>query len=302
LKGVTKYGTQNAKGVQAPLELSSEERGQFAALSSMSLTKKTWSSYTTAERMLAKCCKEKGIRLEWPVTESMITKFVLWLAFSRNLSSGSISTYLAGIRQAHLNKGMPCPEIRSDKINQLLKGKANMESENRRESKVGRRQPVTPDILRLVKSRISDSELHICNKRMVWAVGSILFFGALRGAEILCRSVSEFDPAYTLCTQDISVVRDEGKAEKLQIKVKAPKEMKKGGETIVDIFQTSADICPVRAFVKWREQGAAWEWGQPAFRWRSGKPLTSSHFNKLLRERLEGYVTGADKWFTTHSF
>jgi hypothetical protein len=42
--------------------------------------------------------------------------------------------------------------------------------------------------------------------------------------------------------------------------------------------------------------------GQPAFRWSSGKPLTSAQFNVVLRERLEGYIARADKWFTNHSF
>jgi hypothetical protein len=45
-----------------------------------------------------------------------------------------------------------------------------------------------------------------------------------------------------------------------------------------------------------------WEWGRPAFRWSSGKPLTPSQLNGVLKDRLQGYVRGADKWFTSHSF
>jgi hypothetical protein len=41
--------------------------------------------------------------------------------------------------------------------------------------------------------------------------------------------------------------------------------------------------------------------GIRATRWSTGKPLTSAHFNAVLKERLAGYVVGAEKWFTTHS-
>jgi hypothetical protein len=284
--------------LQAPSGLSREEQRQFKALNSMSLTKKTWSAYNTAERMLAKCCKEKGLKFEWPVPEATITKFVLWLAFDRNLNSNSISTYLAGIRQSHINKGIDEPKIRTDRISQLLKGKANLDREKQKE----KRKPVTPDILKLIKARINDSSMILIDKRMVWSAVAILFFGAMRGNELLCRNVQEFDPAYTLCTEDVAVIDKEGELGKIQIRIKAPKENKNGGDTIIDIFQTGGDICPVTAFKKWKNMQPIWEAKQPVFRWSSGKPLTSAQLNKLLKERLDGYVVGADKWFTTHSF
>jgi hypothetical protein len=144
--------------------------------------------------------------------------------------------------------------------------------------------------------------MELVDKRMLWAAAAIMFFGALRGNELLCRSVGQFDPAYTLCSQDIQVQGERAGGRRLQIRVKAPKEKKNGGDTVVDIFQAKPDVCPVSAFEKWREMGPVWEWGQPAFRWSSGRPLTSAQFNVVLKERLKGYVAGADRWFTTHSF
>jgi Phage integrase SAM-like domain len=299
---VTKYGTGNVKGFNTPSELTREEQRQFAALSSMGLTKKTWSSYQTAERMLAKCCKEKGLRFEWPTSEALITKFILWLAYDRNLSGASINTYLAGIRQAHVSKGMPCPNIRTERISLLLKGKANIDREEKQRNPKERRQAVTPDILRLAKTRINETDLQLVDKRMLWSVATALFFGAFRGIEILCREAGQFDPAYTLCTEDVRVVGKQGEEEKLQFRLKAPKEKRNGGDTVVDVFKADSDICPVAAFVKWKQLGPVWEQGRPAFRWSSGKPLTSAMFNKILKERLAGYVAGAEKWFTTHSF
>jgi hypothetical protein len=287
--------------VIGPAELTIEEQNQFKALSSLGLAKKTWSSYSTAERMLAKCCKEKGLKFEFPVPETTIIKFVLWLAYDRNLNSNSINTYLAGIRQAHLNKGIAAPVIRSERVNLLLKGKANADLIKKKEDKQQRRQPITPDLLKLIKARINDLQLPLVDKRMLWTVTALLFFGALRGKEILCNSVLEFDPQFVLCSQDICVINERSEM-KLQLKIKAPKENKKGEDTIVDIFQADPAICPVSAFVKWRALEPIWEWDQPAFRWSSGKPLTPANVNKVLRECLDGYVHGADRWFTTHSF
>ena len=42
--------------------------------------------------------------------------------------------------------------------------------------------------------------------------------------------------------------------------------------------------------------------GQPVFRWKSGTPLTSRKVNEVLRERLTGYLDGAERFYTTHSF
>jgi hypothetical protein len=82
-----------------------------------------------------------------------------------------------------------CRKLRSEKVDLLLKGKKNWEgAEKRREGKEEeKRKPVTPDVLRLIKARISDSEYSLVDKRMLWAVCTSLFFGAFRGHEILCK-------------------------------------------------------------------------------------------------------------------
>jgi hypothetical protein len=75
--GVTKYLSKNAKELGKLEGLTQQEQLQFEALSSLSLTKETWNSYRTAERMLAKCCKERKVKFEWPVAEVTITKVFL---------------------------------------------------------------------------------------------------------------------------------------------------------------------------------------------------------------------------------
>jgi hypothetical protein len=79
-----------------------------------------------------------------------------------------------------------------------------------------------------------------------------------------------------------------------------PKEDRKGEQLVVDVFQNDSDICPVRAVKKWRAVTAGAGEDQPAFAFESGWPVTSSNFNAVLRERLEGVLEGIK--ITSHSF
>jgi len=78
---------------------------------------KTWQSYKTAERMLAKYLKAEGLKFELPVTEKVILGFIHWLAFKRGLKAGSISGYLSGIKKLHIMKGAEEPKIRTELVN-----------------------------------------------------------------------------------------------------------------------------------------------------------------------------------------
>ena len=67
----------------------------------MGLSKKTWSSYRTAEKMLLKCFHEKRRRLELPIKKNDILVFIEWLGTERKVRATTIESYLAGIRQMH---------------------------------------------------------------------------------------------------------------------------------------------------------------------------------------------------------
>ena len=252
--------------------------------------------------MLAKCCRANNIKKELPISESTVITFVLWLANERNVKAGTINSYLAGIRQLHIMKGLEPPKMRTELVNLALKGKSHKDNAAKLAATIHERQPVTPDVLLLLKARLRSSTFSAVDQRLVWAVCTICFFGALRGAEIMCRSESEFDPAYTLLAEDVKVTTEPGSGIScLQLRIKAPKEDKKGRAVVIDIYPSRADICPVAAYQKWRLLGPPSDNGQPAFRWSSGAPLTGRRLNNILKERLTGYLDGADK-YTVHSF
>jgi hypothetical protein len=128
--------------------------------------------------------------------------FIHWLIFSRNLSAGSISGYLAGVKKLHTVKGLKEPVVRTNLVKMVLEGKKNLEAAHGQGGDQ-KRQAVTPLIMKLLKMKISQWEAVRKDKLMVWAVCSLLFHGALRSAEILARNTACFDPAYTLLRGDI---------------------------------------------------------------------------------------------------
>ena len=244
--GATKYGEANNKiTTKLDTPFTPKQRKQLAALTSLSLTKKTWANYKKAETMLAKCCKANNIKKELPITEGTAITFILWLAYDRGVKAATINSYLAGVRQLHIQKGIDPPKLRSEIVSSALKGQEHRDQAKQRETdNKNERQPVTPDILLLLKARLRESELCPVDQRLVWTVCTIAFFLAFRGAKLLCRSESTFDPAFTLLAEDIALVEDrESNGLSLQLRIKAPKEDKRGRSVIVDVFQSRTDIC-----------------------------------------------------------
>lgn len=264
------------------------------------MTVKTWSNYKTAKAMLYKCGKEKGIQIKWPLSENITLVFIHWLRFSRRLKVTTIINYLAGLKHFQVLKGMEKDQIRTGKINLVLSGMTHQD-EAERNNRGDKRKPVTEDILKLLKAKLAASNSYTgTDKRMIWAACSMLFHGVMRGGEILCKNEKEFDPDYTLLTENLRLNKDAEGNKSLQIEIKAPKEGRKGNAVIIDIYQTGTSICPVKAFEKWRAV-ASWEEGQPAFRMKDKTPVTSNKLNRILRELLVD-LGKEGKCYTTHSF
>jgi hypothetical protein len=295
--GTSKYGKNRSSLIDlSQKNIPQEVASYLEDLGDHGLAKKTWSSYATAERLLFKFHKDKGIKPELPLTEDTTLLFIYWLAAERKLKAGTISSYLAGIRQLHITKGLPEPRIRSDLVNLILQGLMNKENKLNR-GKDSSRKPITKELMALLKQRTRAWNTTAANRRLFWAVATNLFHGAFRIGELLCGKTSEFDPDFELTTDDVACSDSAN-----QFRLKAPKEDRKGKSTIVDVYATGGPFCPVHALNKWKEVNKHWPANQPAFRWDDGRPFTQNHFRKILNERLEGFVKNPDDIFCSHSF
>jgi len=303
-KGTTKYGQEGqcSRDSLGGGGLDEETRDRLAKLANMGLSQKTWSSYKTAEKMLAMCSKQCDKPIELPISKDDTLRFIDWLFNVRQVKATTVHSYLAGIRQLHIVKGIDPPEIRTELVKLVLRGKENKDAIEKRTMKKPTRLPITDKVLRLLKECIRQWREPLETKLLVWAVSAIAFAGSFRTGELLCRKETVFDPDFDLLTEDIQLTGggDPG-TEKLIVKLKCPKESKKGNDVLVDIFQTDNDICPVRAYKKWQAVAKV-KTGQPAFRHWDGRPLTSRKLNKILRELLRPHFSSKYGKFTTHSF
>lgn len=302
--GSSKYGPA---GLGSMIELGlpglpEEVKLNVATLSNFGLAQSTWSGYSTAHRMLLLCQKHVKREMELPISKENTVIFVDWLLRIRGVSAATASVYLAGLRQLHVVRGMDPPKIRSELVNLVLKGKANIENIKKRETGHLRRLPITPEILKLLKTLISrDKGLKNVDKRLVWAVCSLAFAGAFRIHELLCKKTGSFDPDFTLLAEDVSLSQAGGAAAVVHVKLKCPKESKAAACTIVDIYKSDSPLCAVRALVKWKEVAELAQ-SQPMFRFSSGIPLTGQTLNRLLKKWLQPHLGAAADRLTSHSF
>ena len=299
--GDTKYGSRNNKGMMLEREkLEDGEWEQMGDLYSLGLAKGTWSSYNTAERMLRCCFEERGIPLVLPLSEENVLTFIHWLTFTRELAGSTIETYLSGVRQMHVARGIEERFTRSERIKVILKGIKHRDITGKRQAGKESRKPITPEILSVLKERIADTDFLGRDQRMIWSVCSVLFHGAFRVHELLCKKSGSFDPDFTLLGRDIELAVEDGGGV-LRIRIKAPKEERVGKSVIVDVYETGTLLCPVRAFKKWQKYGVR-EPDMPVFRFKTGTPLTGKRLNEIIRACLKGHVEGCEALFSSHSF
>lgn len=276
----------------------------LARISNHAITKKTWSTYRTAAGMLDKCRLSTKEALPLPLSNESTLVFIDWLIRIRGVKSGTVNSYLAGIRQLHILKGMEAPSLRSAQVGLVLKGQANIEATEKRSNPHRGRLPVTLALLKIIKDRIRQEKWHISKKLLIWTVCTTAFHGGFRIHELLARQEAVFDPDFTLLGGDArtQACTVEGlNTECIELRIKSPKESKTGSVVIVDVFATGGQTCPVKAFKKWKKHTDG-DVDKPLFRGADGKPLTGAKLNRILRTLLASIVDYKKGCISTHSF
>ena len=273
----------------------------MAIVGNFTLARSTWSNYRTVERMLLQCRKSTGKRLELPLEEQDVIVLLNWMIWNKKLKHATITSYLAGIRQLHVMKGMGEPNLRAGRVKRLLTGKKNMDIMEKKQYPGQKRLPVTEAVLKLVKVLLRDCLLPAMDKLLVWSICCLAFNGCFRIHKLLCKEKEKFDPYFTLLNENLVVVKDGGK-EVIQVWVKWPKENKTGGEFVVEVFESANDHCPVKALKKWWGRNPPRQDGVPAFRRGNGVAMTGRRMNEILKDLLKGHVDYQKGRITGHSF
>ena len=254
--------------------------------------------------MLLKCQEETKENLSLPLNDKKVLTFVAWL-LGRNLQSRTISAYLSGLRQVHLAQGIALPSLRPTLIQQILAGATNIDILRSRMKLKPVRLPVTATLMKLLKLEIKESTECKEKKKLLWAVATLCFNGAFRIHELLSKTVKLYDPNFTLLLNDIAVKSIKIGREKvkiIQVKIKSPKTDRIGVDQIVDVYESTGPLCPVKALLSWHATASHRRADAPAFLDEHGSPLTGKKFNIYLKTYLSKYLNYTKGKISSHSF
>ena len=73
------------------------------------------------------CFLELHVPLVFPLSQDHVLVFTAWL-INKGLKSSTISSYLAALGQLHLSLAAPIPNIRSNLVLQILRGRTNLDA------------------------------------------------------------------------------------------------------------------------------------------------------------------------------
>jgi len=254
--------------------------------------------------MMEKCSKETGAIMKFPLDEGKVLVFIGWL-LKRGLAAATINAYLSGLRQAHLTAGVILPSLRSPVVSQIIQGATNLDALKKRAKEKPKRLPVTPTILKIIKSELRTSTWIKEDRLMIWAVCLLAFMGCFRIHELLSKKSSTFDPSFELLGQDLklrSLKVGKNNVKTITVKVKSEKKDRIGRETFVDVYSNEGPFCPVRALEKWKKCSRLDSQSLPAFRLSTGQPLTGRKLNKILKSLLGKHLDYSLGGISCHSF
>lgn len=270
-----------------------------------SLAQSTWGVYKTAQGHLDRCQGDTGVNMALPLGKKEVLTYVGWLLGTRGVKGATAESYLSGLRMTHLAKGYDPPCLRPEMVKSVLSGAKNMGAIQERADKTPRRLPVTLTLLKLFKHELNDLEESYHFKRMTWAIACLMFFGAFRVHEILCRKPDTYDPDFSLLVEDLKIVKSgTGPREirTIQVLLKSPKENRIGNKVMVDVYGNGGECCPLRALDKLQVLGPKPKRGAPAFVLESGKAYTGALLNGTLKKCLGKHVPQNRGYITSHSF
>ena len=257
----------------------------LAMKANFGLSKNTWATYQTTLNHLVACSEETGTDMSFPFNEEKTLEFVGWME-ARGLKSGTMSTYLAGIRACHISVGYNEPCLRFPMVKLILKGQENWDRVRAKlEGKVGR-LPVTITMMKFLKNKLLEAKWPISEKRLFWAIATMAWSGAFRIHELCSRDRTQFDPQTTLLWGNIKMGKLQLKGKywgTISVFVKSPKVDRVGAGDDIEIFQLDNFMCPTAAMAKYRETNKLGEDpNMPVFRLPSGQCFTGAEMNRRL--------------------
>ena len=232
-----------------------------------------------------------------PVNEQLLCQFAAFLA-QQGLSSQTVKTYLAAIRNLQISLGFPDPRDTSSlpRLKLVLMGIRRLQSRSKT-NPARIRLPITFSILSGIKKVWENAGINH-DRLLMWAATTVCFFGFFRSGEITIPSAAAFDPTVHLSWGDVAV-DDLDNPSVIRFFLKRSKCDQFGTGVEVFVGKTGKPVCPVTAVLAYlSSRGDA---PGPFFKDSHGKPLTKSVFIREVRSALTSMGLPANQ-FAGHSF
>ena len=262
---------------------------------SAALATSTKKTYKAAERRYLDFCNKFAIT-PLPTSEATLCYFTACLG-QQGISHNTIKTYLSGIQQIQITHGFN--DLQMDHVPRLRQILKRVKVEAGRAGKSAcSRLPITPSILRKIKTVWLGKSVVSFNSIMLWAASLTTFFSFCRSGEITVPSEDQYDPNSHLSYSDVAV--NDAKAPSIiSLRIKQSKTDQERAGTRVVIGKTGDDICPIDALLKYLSKRG--DKSGPLFQWQDGSPLSKSQFVAEVRSALLAANLPA-RDFAGHSF
>jgi Phage integrase, N-terminal SAM-like domain len=258
----------------------------------LSLSKNTWSSYSSGWNNLKKFESEMKLSLKWPLDVHVCRAFVVWCLSKKQLKASTVRLYLSAVKLAHVIQALTSVDFVKDSIIVLLlNGAENIESQPTR-----MRRAMTLDLMLILGHKIAVSAWSKISKQVVWAACTLSFFTSARLGEILAAQKTKFDHFSTLTWENVLFL------DKDEILIYIPSTKTSTRGEFVDLFPIHGHpCCPVAALKKLKCLNETSKKEEPVFTFASGSYLTTNTMNVLLKELLKDVCSDSDS-ISCHSF
>lgn len=203
----------------------------------MALATNSKKTYSSGMRQFLSFCSKIGITPRYPMDESTLIYFAVFMA--RSVQHSTIKNYLSAIKYYHSSNGVALDLTKFLRLQLLLRGIKRTQGVT---SKV--RRPITLHLLNLFFCLLNIQCTDSIDCLMIWAAMTLAFFGFMRIGELTCNS--KFDEKLHLMPSDITFMpNDSPRFMLVRLKVSKTDPFRKG-QTIV-IGKSNSKLCPISA-------------------------------------------------------
>ena len=263
-----------------------ELRLQSSWLLLHSIAQPTRQKYTTYYKTYRMFARQYNLQA-FPLSESTLILFATYLA-NRRVSHKQINMHMAALKFFAHTLGHPSIFERSPRLARLVRGIKRYQGQQfTRPNRI----PITPALLRQLGLNLFRSPMLYQDKVMLWAAMLTAFFGFLRISEYTSPLVRSYDPASTLCMQDMKMT-----PWMVELRIKSSKTDPFRQGATVRLAYNGSTLCPVRALIKYRQLLPTLS--GPLFQFADGRYLTRRGFMQVLNAIKPQGISN----MSTHSF